>query len=163
MEATEQAEGTTRGWTDEQLRIFDRWFETLQSLGTPPGAERWEELRTSTLQSWEDSVNNSLRAQEELSKVVVEALGEWAPRSEDSRQGEAVRQMQEAVRGWTDAQRQAWTGFFDVAKKVEMSALTDTWNRLMEAGQQSMKQAWDTQSRWFASFYTPPAPTRTGT
>jgi len=161
MVATQQAENTARGWTEEQVRIFDRWFEAVQSAGTPRAAEGWEELRRSTLQSWEDSVNNSLRAQEQLSGIVVEALGAWAPQPQDSRQGEAVRQMQDAVRSWTDAQRQAWASFFDVAKKVDISVLTDTWNKMVEASQQSIRNAWETQARWFSSFDRPAEPSGT--
>jgi hypothetical protein len=156
MEATKQAENTAKGWTNEQLRIFDRWFEALQSVGTPKAAEGWEELRKSTLQSWEESVRNSLNAQSELSDIVVDALGAWAPRPGDGRADEAVTQMQEAVKSWTEAQRQAWSSFFDVAKKVDTSVLTDTWNKMMEASQQSMKKAWETQAQWLASFNSPP-------
>jgi hypothetical protein len=158
MEATRQAESTTREWTEEQLRIFDRWFEALQSVGTPTTPEGLEQLRKSTIQSWEESVRNSLKAQEELSNVVVDALGAWAPRPQDERQGEAVRQMQEAVKSWTDAQRQAWSSFFDIANKVDVSMLTDTWTKMMEASQQSMKKAWETQAQWFSSFDRPAEP-----
>lgn len=162
MEATKQAESTARDWTEEQVRIFDRWFEALQSAGTPKAAEGLEQLRQSTLQSWEESVKNSLRAQEELSNVVVDALGAWAPKPQDGPQVEAVKQMQEAVKSWTDAQRQAWSSFFDIAKKVDVSMLTDTWNKMVDASQQSMKKAWETQAQWFGSVDRPAEPTGTG-
>lgn len=161
MATTDKGENTARGWSEEQWRIFDRWVEALQSVGAPKAGEGLEELRQTTLRSWEESVNNTVRAQEELSKIVEEALDAWAPRPQDSRQAEAVRQMQEAVRSWTDVQRQAWSGFFELAKRLDVNQLTDTWNEMMEAGQQSMKDAWETQARWFNSFYGPAQPSGT--
>jgi hypothetical protein len=155
MEATQQAENTAREWTQAQLGIYDRWFEAIQSAGTPKTAEGWEQMRKFTLQSWEETVNSSLEAQVELSNIVIDALGAWAPEPQVGRQGSAVKQMQEAVRSWTEAQRQAWSSFFDIAKKVDVSTLTETWDKMMEASQQSVRKAWESQAPWFA---VPPAP-----
>lgn len=151
MEATKQAEDTARGWTEAQLKIFDKWFDAFKSASAPKVGQGGEQLRQTTLQAWEESVRSSLETQADLSNIVIEALGAWAPQPQNGRDGAAVKQMQDAVRSWTDAQRQAWSSFFQLAKKVDVSALSESWDQLMESSQQSFRKAWESQAQWFTA------------
>jgi hypothetical protein len=148
VEATKQAENTAKSWAENQIKIYDRWFQTFQSTGAPKALQGWEQMRRNTLDSWEASVKGSLQAQAELARIVVDTLGTWGPAQDQNGRGAVVGQLREMVKSWTDAQEQVWSSWFDVAKKLDVSSLAESWDKLLEATQQTARKAWETHARW---------------
>jgi hypothetical protein len=148
MEGTKQAENTAKSWAETQLKIYDKWFETFQAASAPKAFQGLEQIRKTTIDSWEESVKSSLHAQAELGRIVVDTLGSWGPAPAQNGDGAFLRQLREVVKSSTDAQTQIWSSWFDAARKLDVSLVTGSWDKLVEATQQAVRKAWEAQAEW---------------
>ena len=148
MEATKQAERAVKAWADTQIKVWESWIGTVEA-STTGRSGLWDQMRKSTLDSLEKSVAKTLDAQAELTHVLTESLaGIWTS-ADDGVDRVRISEIDAVTKSATEAQKQLWASWFDVAKKVETSQLAAGWQKILEAWQQAIRKALETQAQWF--------------
>jgi len=125
-------------WTDMQHKMWDNWLQTVNSFGGNggQGAEAWKQEYRKNLSAWESSVRQALEAQNQWARNWADAVT-----SEEGAPEVVSRwalQMQEMMKGWTEAQTQLWSAWFDSVKHLDPAEVADRWD---SEGQQVL-QAW---------------------
>ena len=105
--------GMVHTWTDAQQKVWSTWLRTMQGIGKAPTPD----LRGTILNTWQDSINQTLTAQSEWMQKWVDSLGEIESTPEAVKSW--VNQSQEALIQWNKAQQQLWEQLFDVLRKAE--------------------------------------------
>ena len=105
--------GMVHTWTDAQQKVWSTWLRTMQGIGKAPTPD----LRGTILNTWQDSINQTLNAQSEWMQKWVDSLGEIESTPEAVKSW--VNQSQEALIHWNKAQQQLWEQLFDVLRKAE--------------------------------------------
>ena len=108
--------GMVHTWTDTQQKVWSTWLRTMQGIGKAPTPD----LRGTILNTWQDSINQTLNAQSEWIHKWVESLEEIESTPEAVKSW--VNQSQEALIHWNKAQQQLWEQLFDVLRKAEPEA-----------------------------------------
>jgi hypothetical protein len=148
VEATKQAERAVKAWTDTQIKVWESWFDTIQASTTGRSGV-WEQARKATIDSLEKSVVNTLDAQAELSHVLVESLQSIWSKAEDAADRARLAEIDAVTKQATQAQKQLWSSWFDVAKKLDTTQLASGWEKALDAWQQAVRKALETQAQWF--------------
>jgi hypothetical protein len=148
MEATRQAERAVKAWADTQIKVWESWIGTVESSTTGKSG-LWDQMRKSTLDSLEKSVAKTLDAQAELTHALTESLaGIWTS-SEETADRVRIAEIDSVTKSATEAQKQLWASWFDAVKKVETSQLAAGWQKVLDAWQQAIRKALETQAQWF--------------
>jgi hypothetical protein len=164
MDWLEQTQKMVKSWTETQTTMWDRWFDTLKSTGQPSAADAWAK----TLDTWQQSVGDTLKAQSDLTKMCVDNLrkvpgsGEWI--------GEMAKQAEEMMQQMNSTQQKLWDDWFAALKKGDPSKASGVWEqegqKILEAWQQSMRDAIDAHmeraSGWIESLEKEPGSKPTG-
>jgi hypothetical protein len=148
MEATKQAERAVKAWTDTQIKVWDSWFDTVQA-STTSRSGMWDQVRKSTIESLQKSVAKTLDAQAELTHVLTESLASIWSTAEDAPDRVRIAEIDALTKSATEAQKQLWASWFDVAKKIESSQFAAGWQKVLDAWQQAIRKALETQAEWF--------------
>lgn len=152
QEQIEQMLGT---WTQAQRRLWDHWLEAVKDFnGLPQGSTpgRWQGYQDS-LDAWERSVKRALDAQQAWTRSWTEPLlgEEQAPESTLR----WARQIQETMRGWSEAQKQLWNAWFDSIKGMDPEAVNARWEtegqEIIRAWQEATQRAQDALDEWMRS------------
>jgi hypothetical protein len=144
---SERSERVVKAWTDAQMKIWEGWVDTLQATAT--GRSRvWDELRKTTLETLEQSVDKTLDAQAELSHVVAESLADlWS--TDDKEERARLAELGAVAKSATEAQKQLWTAWFDTAKKFPLPEVVGSWHKVVDAWQTTVRKAVETQAQWY--------------
>lgn len=152
MDWSDKVQDMMQAWTKTQQKLWSGWLENMQGMGQAPGLELWEK----TIDTWQESVNNTLDAQsnwmqtwaENLKHVqgAPETLTSWAARS------------QEGMQRWNETQRKLWENWFRMLKHAapeSMPKSSEEAEVLLQEWQASARDAMETQievmSSWFRS------------
>jgi hypothetical protein len=147
-EATKQAERTMKAWTDSQVKVWESWFDTIQSSTTGRSGV-WEQVRKTTLDSLEKSVVNTLDAQAELSRVLVDSLSSMWARVDDAGDKARLTEIENVTKTATQAQKQLWSSWFDMIRKVDTTQFASGWEKALDAWQDAVRKAIETQVQWY--------------
>ena len=148
VEATQQADRAVKAWVDTQMKVWESWVDAVE-VTTTSRSGLWDQVRKSTLDALQQSVSKTLDAQAELTHVLSESLaGIWRG-TEDAANRARIAQIKETTRSATDAQKQLWASWFDMAKKVDASQFGPAWQKVLEAWQKAIQTALDAQAQWF--------------
>ncbi|HEY8202340.1 MAG TPA: hypothetical protein VII47_13430, partial [Actinomycetota bacterium] len=103
------------------------------------------------LDALQQSVAKTLDAQAELTHVLGESLaGIWTS-SEDLADRARIAQIDATTKSATEAQKQLWASWFEMAKKIDASQFGPAWQKVLEAWQKAIRTALDAQAKWFAA------------
>jgi hypothetical protein len=152
MDWTKQSEDMLKSWTDTQKKMWDNWLEMMQQgPSQAQAAQVWQK----TIETWEETVNSTLAAQGEWTKMWMDSLDtknmpeetvQWAKQAEDMSQK------------WAEAQKQMWQGWFDMLKQADVTKMVSSWEgegqKAFQNWQDSAKQIMDTQMNWL-NMWTP--------
>jgi hypothetical protein len=148
MEATKQAERAVKAWADTQIKVWESWIDTIQA-STSGRSGVWDQVRKATIDSLEKSVSKTLDAQLELTHVLAETLSGYLSTAEDAAEKARIAEFDSITKSATDAQRQLWASWFDVAKKVDLTQFAAGWEKIVDAWQQAVRNALEAQAQWF--------------
>ena len=99
-------------WSETQQKLLNDWLDTLRKLGGTPTLELWRQ----TVDTWQNSVKETVDARAEYTRQLTETLAEAKGTPEEFR--ELVREGREQLQHWTEAERDLWKGWFDVAREI---------------------------------------------
>jgi hypothetical protein len=142
MEWTKQSEEMFKTWTDTQKSMWEDWFKTMQGFGASQSNEVWRK----TVDGWSASINKTLDAQAEWTRMWAESANATKTPAETV---EWAKQGQDMMKRWTETQRQLWSTWFDIVKKLDPGA---TWGqdgqKFLNGWNEAVKKAADTQAEW---------------
>lgn len=146
MEWTKQSEEMFKTWTDAQTKMWNEWLKAMQGFGKSPSSQVWDK----SIEAWEESINKILDAQADWTQRWAEsfAVGQGTPKE----MAEWAKHGQDMWRRWTDTQKQLWTGWFQVVKKLDPSAAGVNWGaegqKFMRGWQEAVEKALNSQAEW---------------
>ncbi len=139
MSTSNPMEEMIRSWTDMQQRMWEAWLQTVRGMQMPTGMagrEDWQRQYQRNLEAWEQAVREALDAQVAWTQKWAEQAGGDQAASEGMQ--EAIKQTQEMMKAWTEAQSKLWNAWFDSVKNMDPSTMSGQWDA---EGQQVLK-AW---------------------
>lgn len=147
MNWAKQTEEMFKTWTDTQQKMWDGWMKTLQQ---EPGQNQAAAIWQKTVATWEETVNNTLKAQQEWTKMWAESLNNQPNVPEELNAW--VKQSQEMAKRWSDTQEKLWQNWFDLMKKTEMATMNENWDqeakKAFAGWQTSAQEMMDAQMEW---------------
>jgi hypothetical protein len=160
MDASQPSEQLFRTWAQSQQQLLTNWLDTVRSLGGSPGSQVWGK----TMETWQTAVQQTLDAQAQWTREWSETLLTTPGIPEDLR--ERVRQGQQELQRWTDAQRQLWQSWFDMIKGVGLGEASttgaQTGQNLAQIWTETAQKMIDAQSQWIRLWTTGITGTKTG-
>jgi len=147
MEWTKQSEEMLKTWTDTQTKMWNDWLKAIQGFGKSPSSQVWDK----TLDAWDESIKKILDAQSDWSKRWTESF--TASQGTPKEMVEWAKQGQEMSSRWTETQRQLWTSWFQVVRKLDPTATTGmSWagegQKFLQGWQDAIQKAMDGQAEW---------------
>ncbi len=147
MDWTKQAEEMLKTWTTSQQSMWDSWLKTIQGVGTTQTTETWEK----SIETWKDSVQRALEAQNSWTKFWAESV--VASSGSNKQTSDWSNQMVEMTKKWTDTQAQLWNSWFETIKKADPSAMAQNWNaeemqKIVGSWQEAAQKAMEAQMEW---------------
>ncbi len=143
MEWTKQSQDMFKTWTDTQKKMWEDWFQTMQGLGASQPNEVWKK----TVDGWSDSINKTLDAQAEWIRVWADTAG--TAKNMPKETAEWAKQGHDMMKRWTETQKQLWTTWFDIVRKLDPGK---NWGqdgqKFLQGWQDAVKKAADTQAEW---------------
>ncbi len=144
MSEQNPVEQMVRNWTDMQQRMWDGWLQTLRGMQAPggaPGADGWQKHYQDNLDAWEQAVREALDAQVRWSQQWSQQGG--SGNVPDAQMQEAIKQTQEMMKAWTEAQSKLWSAWFESVRNMDPSQMTGAGD-----GQaQEVLKAWQDATR----------------
>lgn len=148
-------EKVMKTWGESQQKLMTDWLDTLRRLGGTPTLELWRK----TVDTWQTSVKETLDAQMEWTRQWTETLAKAKGTPEELR--ELAREGREQLQRWTEAERDLWQGWFNVAREInfrpEPGAGAQAGKDLVQLWQDSAHKMIDTQAdlvrRWTGGAY----------
>jgi len=137
-------------WSETQQKLLNDWLDTLRKLGGTPTLELWRQ----TVDTWQNSVKETVDARAEYTRQLTETLANAKGTPEEFR--ELAREGREQLQHWTEAERDLWKGWFNVAREInfrpEPGAGAQASNDLVQLWQESTHKMIDAQAalirRW---------------
>jgi len=137
-------------WSETQQKLLADWLDTLRKLGGTPTLELWRQ----TVDTWQNSVKETVDARAEYTRQLTETLAKAKGTPEEFR--ELAREGREQLQHWTEAERDLWKGWFDVAREINFRPEPGTGAQagkdLLQLWQDSTHKMIDTQAalirRW---------------
>lgn len=137
-------------WTGMQQRLWDGWLQAVNSFSgqTARGGEAWKQEYRQRLEDWERSVHRALEAQNRWARQWAGRLGAEGEAPDVVRQW--VLQMQNMMSGWTAAQAQLWSAWFESVKHLDPEEVAERWEnegqQVLQAWEEAAQRAQDTLS-----------------
>src|SRR6266566_5277345 len=137
-------------WSETQQKLLADWLDTLRKLGGTPTLELWRQ----TVDTWQNSVKETVDARAEYTRQLTETLEKAKGTPEEFR--ELAREGREQLQHWAEAERDLWKGWFDVAREINFRPEPGTGAQagkdLLQLWQESTHKMIDTQAalirRW---------------
>ena len=143
-----QAEEMFNTWTGVQQQMWNNWLDMTQK--TPAQPMNANQVWQKSVETWENSVNNTLDAQNKWSQMWVENFSNIANVPKEAL--EMVQQAQEVQQNWNSAQRQLWLKWFELAKKIEPTAMMGGWDeeaqKAFQVWQESAQKIMKAHTEW---------------
>jgi len=144
------SETILKTWSETQQKLLNDWLDTLRKLGGAPTLELWRQ----TVDTWQNSVKETVDARADYTRQLTETLAKAKGTPEEFR--ELAREGREQLQHWTEAERDLWKGWFDVAREInfrpEPGAGAQAGKDLLQLWQESTHKMIDTQAalirRW---------------
>lgn len=142
-------------WTDMQKQLWNNWLQTVNSFGGKGADEDagWQQGYQKNLDAWERSVRQALDAQSQWAH-------NWADKiSQEENTPEVVvrwvAQLQEMMKGWTEAQGQLWNAWFDSVKHLDPAQAAGRWEtegqQVLQAWKEATQRAQEALTEWSQS------------
>jgi hypothetical protein len=143
-------ESKLQSWSETQQKLLTDWLDTLRKLGGTPTLELWRQ----TVDTWQTSVKETVDARAEFTRQLIETLANAKGTPQEFR--ELAREGREQLQHWTEAERDLWQGWFNVAREInfrpEPGAGAQTGSDLVQLWQESTHKMIDAQAalmrRW---------------
>jgi hypothetical protein len=154
MDWTKQADEMIKTWTGAQQKMWESWFELMQSVGTPQSATGiWEK----TVDAWRDTVTKALESQVAWTRLWAESVTANAGSSKEV--ADWAKQVLELTSTWTESQTKLSESWFEMMKKADPTLVAGSWDgeqakKMMSAWQETAQKAMDAQKQW-STFWTP--------
>ncbi len=153
MDWTKQSEEMMKAWTETQKKTWNIWMETVQQGSKQnQAAEMWQKI----VDTWEQTINNTLEAQNEWTRMWAENFGAKTDLPKEAT--EWINQAQEMGKRWSETQQQLWRSWFELVKKADSAKMADAWGeegqKAFKTWQESVQQVMDSQTEW-AGMWTP--------
>ncbi len=144
------SESMLKTWSETQQKLLTDWLDTLRKLGGTPTLELWRQ----TVDTWQNSVKETVDARAEYTRELTETLANAKGTPEEFR--ELAREGREQLQHWTEAERDLWKGWFNVAREInfrpEPGAGAQAGKDLLQLWQESTHKMIDAQAalirRW---------------
>ena len=152
MDWAKQSEEMMKTWTETQKKMWDNWLDTMQkAAGQNQAAEMWQK----TVDTWEQTVNSTLDAQAEWTKMWADSLDSLDVKADMPKEvADWAKQAQDMAKNWGETQRQMWQGWFDLVKKADAPKMAEAWGqegqKAFAAWQESAQKMMDAQMQWAA-------------
>lgn len=164
MDWQKQANEMIRTWTGTQQKVWETWTSSMQLMATPQSPEAWQR----TVETWRGTVKQALESQVELTRLWAEGVAASAvnmpstpsvpgvpamPAGSSAAMVEWTRQMLEMTRAWTETQVRFSENWFELLKKAEPGALSQSWDanqaqRIMATWQDAAQKAVEAQNEF---------------
>ena len=147
-------ENVMKTWGESQQKLMTDWLDTLRRLGGTPTLELWRQ----TVDTWQNSVKETVDARAEFTRQLTETLANAKGTPEEFR--ELAREGQDQLQHWAEAERDLWQGWFNVAREInfrpEPGAGAQAGKDLVQLWQDSAHKMIDTQAalvrQWTSGF-----------
>lgn len=145
MSQNKPMEEMVRNWTDMQQRMWEHWLQSVKGMQLPSGMEtgQWQQQYQRNLEAWEKAVQEALEAQVRWTEKWAEQTGGAGGSSEGMQ--EALKQTQEMMKTWTEAQSKLWNAWFDSVKNMDPSQMAQQWDSeghdVLKAWQEATQRA----------------------
>ncbi len=142
MDWTKQANDMIKTWTGTQQKVWEAWLNSAQLVTTAPQSpESWQKI----VETWRGTVKQALEFQLQLTQLWAEGVAATSVNipTVPGLQGlpslpnlpgipttpvELTRQILDLTRTWTDTQVRFSENWFDVLKKIDPTALSQSWD-----------------------------------
>lgn len=145
---TKQTEQTFKAWTETQQKMWNSWLEMAQQASgqaLEPAAV-WQK----SIETWEQSVQNTLEAQSKWTQMWAESLSNTIGVPKEIAQ--LAQQAQEMNQNWNQAQRQLWQSWFALAKNIDPASMSNSWEtegkKAFETWQETAQKMMNAQAEW---------------
>ncbi len=123
MDWTKQADDMVKAWTGAQQKMWESWFEVMQSMGTSQStAGVWEK----TVDTWKDAIARALETQVTWTKLWADSVKANAGSSKEV--SDWAQQVVDLARTWAHAQAQFSESWFAILKSADPSTLANLWD-----------------------------------
>src|SRR5437773_7147723 len=137
-------------WSETQQKLLADWLDTLRKLGGTPTLELWRQ----TVDTWQNSVKETVDARAEYTRQLTETLAKAKGTPEEFR--ELAREGREQLQHWAEAERDLWKGWFNAVREInfrpEPGAGAQAGRDLVQLWQDSAHKMIDAQAalvrRW---------------
>jgi len=154
MSESKSSESLINTWAQTQQKLLTNWLDTMQRFSGTASPELW----TKTVEAWQESVKQTLDAQEEWIRRWTETLANTRGVSQEVL--DLARQGQEQQLRWIDAERQLWQSWFNIVRdinfKVEPGTGAQAGSNLLQLWQESARKMIETQTalarQWTSGF-----------
>jgi hypothetical protein len=147
MDWTKQTEEVVKSWTETQKKMWDNWLKTVQQ-----GPEQFQVANVwqKTLETWEETVKNTMSAQAEWMKMWTDGFDQQQGIPEEAIQW--VKQAQTMNKQWADIQQQMWQSWFELVKKVDPAKMSDSLDaegkKAFAVWQETADKVMEAQEKW---------------
>ena len=112
MSEKNTSETILKTWSETQQKLLNDWLDTLRKLGGTPTLELWRQ----TVDTWQNSVKETVDARAEYTRQFTETLAKAKGTPEEFR--ELAREGREQLQHWTEVERDLWKGWFNMAREI---------------------------------------------
>ena len=112
MSEKNTSENMLKTWSESQQKLLTDWLDTLRKMGGTPTLELWRQ----TVDTWQNSVKETVDARAEYTRELTETLANAKGTPEEIRK--LAREGREQLQHWTEAERDLWKGWFNTAREI---------------------------------------------
>lgn len=151
MDWKTQTDDMVKSWSEMQNKMWSSWLEAIKDFSpAQQSGDAWQQEYSKHLAGWEESVQSALEKQMEWTQ-------NWADKvSQEQGTPEVVSQwasqVQDMMKGWTEAQHQLWGAWFESVKSLDPSQVTVNWEKegqqVMDAWKNAAESAQKTMADW---------------
>ena len=127
MDWNAQFEDMMKAWTDTQKKVWDSYFDTIQSFGKSQSTRMWE----SALARGEEMLKDMLKTQMQGLAAWVDGLSEVE--GVPPQMVESARQFQEMNSRWNRTQSELIENWFEMMKKFAPVSPAGSWAEMPQA------------------------------
>lgn len=142
MDWSDKVQDMMQSWTRTQQRMWSSWLETMQGPRRSLSKELWER----TVDTWQESVDNTLEAQSGWMQTWAESLKELQGSPESVT--EWANRSQQGMKHWQETQKRLWRKWFELLRKTPPGAPPNSPEEveaLLAAWQASAREALEAQ------------------
>ncbi len=150
MDWVKQSQEMMQTWAETQKKMWNVWLQSMEGTGPSAPADIWQ----TTIETWQQSANQTLEAQAKLTRMWVESLDQFPGSPENLAQW--AKQAEAMIAGMTETQKQLWDKCFAGLKRVDVPKTGISWEeegrKIFDTWQDSAHKAMEAQielaSKW---------------